>query len=256
MKRKKIALVAVGAGVGCAVYLIRKYYNKKRLKSAVKTETSVPYKQGFYEKYIKRPQDFFCALLAIVVLSPVMLIKLGSPVIFKQERPGLNGEVFTLYKFRTMTDAKDENGELLHDEVRLTPFGRMLRTTSIDELPELINILKGDMAVVGPRPLLVTYLERYNAQQARRHEVRPGFTGYAQVHGRNAITWEDKFDKDIYYVDHITFLGDWKIIFKTIKTVLKREGISSDSSVTMEEFMGTNTEDGNLCAGNKAEVES
>ena len=204
------------------------------------------HKKGFYEKFIKRPQDFLCALAAIIVLSPVMLVtailvrtKLGSPIIFKQERPGLNGKIFTLYKFRTMTDKKDENGNLLPDEIRLTNFGKKLRATSLDELPELFNILNGDMAVVGPRPLLVRYLPRYNAHQARRHEVRPGFTGYAQVNGRNSITWEDKFDKDVYYVDHVTFLGDWKIIFQTVRTVLKREGISSDTSATMEEFMGT-----------------
>lgn len=207
------------------------------------------HKKGFYEKFIKRPQDFLCALAAILVLSPVMLItailvrtKLGSPVIFKQERPGLNGKVFMLYKFRTMTDKTDENGNLLPDEVRLTGFGKKLRSTSLDELPELFNILKGDMAVVGPRPLLVRYLPRYNAHQARRHEVRPGFTGYAQVNGRNAITWEDKFDKDVYYVDHVSFSGDWKIIFQTVSTVLKREGISSETSATMEEFMGTPSE--------------
>ena len=205
------------------------------------------HKKGFYEKFIKRPQDFLCALAAIVVLSPVMLVtailvrtKLGSPIIFKQERPGLNGKIFTLYKFRTMTDKTDENGNLLPDEIRLTSFGKKLRSTSLDELPELFNILNGDMAVVGPRPLLVRYLPRYNAHQARRHEVRPGFTGYAQVNGRNSITWEDKFDKDVYYVDHVTFLGDWKIIFQTVKTVWKREGISSDTSATMEEFMGNN----------------
>lgn len=204
------------------------------------------HKKGFYEKYIKRPQDFLCALTAIIVLSPVILVtavlvrtKLGSPIIFKQERPGLNGKIFTLYKFRTMTDKKDENGNLLPDEIRLTSFGKKLRSTSLDELPELFNILNGDMAVVGPRPLLVRYLPRYNAHQARRHEVRPGFTGYAQVNGRNSITWEDKFDKDVYYVDHVTFLGDWKIIFQTVSTVLKREGISSDTSATMEEFMGS-----------------
>lgn len=205
-------------------------------------------KKGFYEKYIKRPQDFCCALAAIIVLSPIMAVtallvrvKLGSPVIFKQERPGLHGKIFTLYKFRTMTDAKDKNGNLLPDDVRLTKFGKMLRSTSLDELPELINMLKGDMAVVGPRPLLVKYLPLYNEYQARRHEVRPGFTGYAQVNGRNAITWEDKFEKDVFYVDHITFLGDWKIIFQTLKTVLKREGISSGFSVTMEEFKGSKT---------------
>lgn len=204
------------------------------------------HKRGFYEKYIKRPQDFLCATLALVVLSPILLItailvriKLGSPVLFKQQRPGLNGKIFKLYKFRTMTDQRDENGELLPDEVRLTKFGKLLRSTSLDELPELINIIKGDMSVVGPRPLLVRYLERYNEHQARRHEVRPGFTGYAQVNGRNSITWEAKFDLDVAYVDHITFLGDWKIIFKTVLTVLKREGIHSDSAVTMEEFMGS-----------------
>ena len=206
------------------------------------------HKKGFYEKYIKRPQDFCCALAATIVLSPIMAVtallvrvKLGAPVIFKQERPGLHGKIFTLYKFRTMTDAKDRNGKLLPDEVRLTKFGKMLRSTSLDELPELINMLKGDMAVVGPRPLLVKYLPLYNEHQARRHEVRPGFTGYAQVNGRNAITWDDKFEKDVFYVDHITFLGDWKIIFQTLKTVIRREGISSGSSVTMEEFKGSKT---------------
>ena len=205
----------------------------------------MPHKPGFYEKYVKRPQDFCCALLAVIVFSPVMLItallvriKLGSPVIFTQERPGLHGKVFKLYKFRSMTDERDEQGNLLPDEVRLTSFGKKLRSTSLDELPELFNMLKGDMSVVGPRPLLVRYLDRYNDHQARRHEVRPGFTGYAQVHGRNAITWEEKFDFDVEYVDHITFLGDWKIIFQTVKTVLKKDGITSDTSETMEEFMG------------------
>lgn len=204
------------------------------------------HKKGFYEKFIKRPQDFICAMMALIVLSPVLLVtailvkmKLGSPVLFKQERPGLNERIFTLYKFRTMTDETDENGKLLPDEIRLTRFGKLLRATSLDELPELINILKGDMAVVGPRPLLVRYLPLYNDEQRKRHLARPGFTGYAQVNGRNAISWEEKFRLDTEYVEHITFTGDWKIIFQTIKTVVRSDGISSDTSVTMEEFKGT-----------------
>ncbi len=204
------------------------------------------HKKGFYEKYIKCPQDFILALLALIVLSPVMLVvavlvrwKLGSPVLFRQERPGLNGKIFRLYKFRTMSDEKDADGNFLPDEVRLGTFGKRLRSTSLDELPSLFNVLRLEMSLVGPRPLLVRYLPRYNAHQARRHEVRPGFTGYAQVNGRNALSWEEKFDHDVAYVDHVTFLGDWKIMFQTVFTVLRREGISSDTSVTMEEFMGT-----------------
>ncbi|MEQ2041845.1 sugar transferase [Mediterraneibacter gnavus] len=204
------------------------------------------HKKGVYEKYIKRPQDMLCALLALIVLSPILFItaflvrvKLGSPVIFKQERPGLNGKIFTLYKFRTMTDERDSEGNLLPDEVRLTKFGKLLRSTSLDELPELLNILFGDIAVIGPRPLLVEYLPRYNAEQRRRHEVRPGLSGLAQVNGRNAISWEDKFKYDVQYVDHVTFLGDWKIIFQTILNVIKRDGINSDTAATMEIFMGT-----------------
>lgn len=206
----------------------------------------IPHQKGFYEKFIKRPQDILLSLLAMIVLSPVLLItailvrtKLGSPVIFKQKRPGLDEKVFTLYKFRTMTDAKDPDGNLLPDEVRLTKFGKLLRSTSLDELPELWNIFRGDIAVVGPRPLLVEYLSRYNEQQRRRHEVRPGLSGLAQVNGRNAISWEDKFKYDIQYVDHVTFLGDWKIIFQTILNVIKRDGINSETAATMEIFMGT-----------------
>ena len=201
---------------------------------------------GPYERFIKRPQDFLCALLAIVVLSPVMLvtallvrINLGSPVLFRQERPGRYGRPFTLYKFRSMLPPKDGVIDPAQDAARLTPFGKKLRSTSLDELPELFNILKGDMSVVGPRPLLMRYLDRYNAHQARRNEVRPGFTGLAQVHGRNAITWEERFDWDVRYVDRITFLGDWKIIFETLGAVIRREGISPETSATMEEFMGT-----------------
>ncbi|MED3662280.1 sugar transferase [Ureibacillus terrenus] len=202
-------------------------------------------KGGIYAKYIKRPMDFILSLIAIIVLSPVFLIvallvriNLGSPVIFKQQRPGLNEKIFTMYKFRTMTDERDENGELLPDSERLTKFGKFLRSTSLDELPELFNILKGDMSIVGPRPLLVQYLPLYNDHQRRRHEVRPGLTGLAQVNGRNAITWEEKFNLDVQYVDHVSFLGDWKIIFRTVKKVFVREGINSETSATMEPFTG------------------
>ena len=201
--------------------------------------------RGIYERFVKRPQDFACALLATVCLSPVMAVtailvrtRLGSPVLFSQERPGRDGKVFRLYKFRTMTDERDAEGNLLPDEVRLTPFGKKLRSTSLDELPELFNILKGDMAVVGPRPLLVQYLPLYNEHQARRHEVRPGLTGLAQVHGRNAITWEEKFDWDVRYVDRVSFRGDWKIVLETVKAVFLREGISSEGSATMQPFEG------------------
>ena len=200
-----------------------------------------------YKNYLKRVMDFILSLLAIIVLSPVLLVvavlvrtKLGSPVLFTQERPGKDEKIFKLYKFRTMTDEKDEHGNLLSDEVRLTKFGKMLRSTSLDELPELFNILKGDMSIVGPRPSLVRYLPRYSAEQRRRHEVRPGLSGLAQVNGRNAISWEDKFKYDVEYVDNVTFLGDWKIIFQTVLNVLKRDGISSETSATMEEFMGSN----------------
>ena len=204
------------------------------------------HKQGFYEKFIKRPLDFLLALLAVILLSPILLatavlvrVKLGSPVLFRQERPGRYGRIFRLIKFRTMTDARDADGMLLPDADRLTPFGRKLRATSLDELPELFNVLRGDMSLVGPRPLLVRYLPRYNAHQARRHEVRPGFTGLAQIHGRNAISWEEKFDWDVKYVDHVTFTGDCRILLATVKTVFSHEGISSGTSATMEEFMGT-----------------
>ena len=201
---------------------------------------------GFYERFIKRPQDFLCALFAVIVLSPVLLVvailvrvKLGSPILFTQDRPGRNGKVFKLYKFRTMLPPAEGKSDPKYDAERLTPFGKLLRSTSLDELPELFNMLKGDMAVVGPRPLLVRYLERYDEHQARRHEVRPGFTGLAQVRGRNSISWEEKFDWDVKYVDNITFLGDWKIIFETVRTVLKREGISAAGEATMGEFMGS-----------------
>lgn len=199
-----------------------------------------------YRKYIKRILDIFISLSGLIVLSPVLLIlwilvrlKLGSPVLFTQQRPGKNEKIFKLYKFRSMTDEKDENGNLLPDEVRLTPFGEMLRSTSLDELPELFNILKGDMSIVGPRPLLVRYLPRYNEFQRHRHDVRPGLTGLAQTHGRNAITWEKKFEYDVEYVNKLSFALDVSIFTATVGAVLKREGINSETSATMEEFMGS-----------------
>lgn len=203
------------------------------------------HRAGFYERYTKRILDFTLSLLALIVLSPVFLvvailvhIKLGSPVLFRQARPGKDEKIFSLYKFRTMTDARGENGELLPDEVRLTHFGRVLRSTSLDELPELVNILKGDMSIVGPRPLLVKYLPLYNEEQKHRHDVRPGLTGWAQANGRNAISWEEKFALDVWYVQNISFWVDVKVIFLTLKEVFCREGISSAHSVTMEEFSG------------------
>ncbi len=201
-------------------------------------------KQGFYERYIKRPQDFLCALLALFFLSPVLLvtavlvrIKLGSPVIFKQKQPGKDEKIFTLYKFRTMTDKKDKDGNLLPDEVRLTSFGKKLRATSLDELPELFNILKGDMAVVGPRPLLVRDMVFMTTKQRKRHSVRPGLTGLAQVNGRNAIDWEKKLAYDQEYIKKITFLEDVKIIWKTIqKALLSQEGITEEGMATAEDY--------------------
>ena len=203
-----------------------------------------------YKKYIKRFMDIICALAAIIVfswlyiiLSVLVRVRLGKPILFKQERPGKNEEIFTLYKFRTMTDKRDENGNLLPDNVRLTSFGKFLRRSSLDELPEAFNILFGHMSVVGPRPLLVQYLPRYNAYQKRRHEVRPGLSGLAQVSGRNAISWEEKFDLDVKYVNNITFFGDLKIVFLTVwKAFFKRDGISQEGQATMSEFMGSGEE--------------
>lgn len=201
-----------------------------------------------YRKVLKRLLDIFCSALFLlifwwlyVILALLVRTKLGSPVIFRQQRPGLNAEPFDMIKFRTMTDERDENDDLLPDEVRLTKFGRFLRSTSLDELPEIWLIFTGKMSIVGPRPLLMRYIPLYNERQARRHEVRPGLTGYAQAYGRNSLTWEDKFEKDVYYVDHVSFLLDIKILFKTVAVVLKREGISSETSATMEEFKGSST---------------
>lgn len=203
-------------------------------------------KQGIYEKYVKRILDILFSMLflilfwwLILVIALLVKIKLGSPVIFKQPRPGKNEKIFNMYKFRTMTDERDANGELLPDDRRLTKFGNFLRKTSCDELLEIFNILKGDMSFIGPRPLLVKYLNRYSEEQHHRHDVRPGLTGYAQVHGRNLLGWEERFALDLEYVKNITFWGDVKILIDTVKVVLKREGVSSSTSVTMEEFMGT-----------------
>lgn len=204
---------------------------------------------SFYQKYIKIPQDVFIAIIALIVLSPIILIvailvriNLGAPVIFRQERAGKDGKPFFMYKFRSMSNAKDEKGNLLSDEERLGRFGKLLRSTSLDELPSLWNVICGKVSLVGPRALYVKYISRYSLEQARRLEVRPGITGLAQVNGRNAISWEKRFEYDVEYVDCITFFGDWKILFKTIGKVFKREGINSATSATMEEFMGNDTE--------------
>lgn len=203
-------------------------------------------KVSFYEKYIKRVLDILCSLAAIIlfcwlfaIVALLVRIKLGSPVIFKQPRPGKDEKVFMLHKFRSMTDETDDKGELLPDEMRLTRFGRFLRSTSLDELPELWDILIGNMSIIGPRPLLVKYLPLYNDEQRRRHEVRPGLTGWAQVHGRNLTSWEERFAYDTYYVDHLSFALDVKIIFMTVHCVFAREGISAEGSATMEAFTGT-----------------
>lgn len=190
--------------------------------------------------------DITCSIIGLIILSPIIIItailiriKLGSPIIFKQQRPGLHGKPFFVYKFRTMTNERDENGELLPDHVRLTKFGRLLRKFSLDELPQLFNVLKGDISLVGPRPLLMEYLELYTPEQARRHEVRPGITGWAQVNGRNAISWEEKFKLDVWYVDNRTFWLDIKILFLTVLKVFKSEGINQAEKITMEKFTGT-----------------
>ncbi len=206
-------------------------------------------KKGFYEAYIKTPQDVFLAAIALILLSPVILvvaifvrIKLGSPIVFKQERAGKNGKPFYMYKFRSMSDERDANGNLLPDEMRLGRFGQMLRSTSLDELPSLWNVVRCETSLVGPRALYVKYIPRYSKEQARRLEVRPGITGLAQINGRNAISWEKRFAYDVQYVDSVTFLGDWSILLRTVSKVFKREGITSATSVTMEEFMGNEME--------------
>lgn len=206
-------------------------------------------KGGIYRRFIKRPMDFILSLIAIIILSPVFMVvailvrtKLGSPVLFKQKRPGLNEEVFMMYKFRTMTDEKDENGDLLPDSIRLTKFGRLLRSTSLDELPELFNILKGDMSIIGPRPLAVQYLPYYTEQERIRHSVRPGLSGLAQINGRNTASWEQRFSYDIKYVNNITFIGDMRIVFRTIMKAVKRADIGErgvDSPPDFDKYRNT-----------------
>lgn len=217
------------------------------MQTEIKSNTKIHVQRdGIYRRYFKRPMDVILSLFAIIVLSPVLLVvallvrvKLGSPVIFKQKRPGFNEKIFTLYKFRTMTDERDENGELLPNHIRLTRFGRILRSTSLDELPELFNIIKGDMSLIGPRPLLVEYLPLYNEEQKHRHDVRPGLSGLAQVNGRNTISWEEKFEYDVEYVKNVSLLLDIKIIVQTFLKAFKREGVNKSESVTMEKFKGT-----------------
>lgn len=237
---KVILLISIFAG-GIA-FIVETLAAKKAKKQKSK---------GIYEKFVKRPMDCFLATLCLLIFSPLMLILaalvrifLGTPVLFEQERPGKDGKVFKLYKFRTMTDKRDEDGQLLADELRLTAFGKILRSSSLDELPELFNIIKGEMSLIGPRPLLVQYLPLYNQEQARRHEVRPGLTGLAQSRGRNSLSWEEKFKLDVEYVDHITFLGDLKILVDTIRSVLNSEGISARGEATMPLFMGERDQEG------------
>lgn len=198
-----------------------------------------------YKKYLKRVLDIVCSVIFIfsfwwlyIIMAIMVRIRLGSPILFKQERPGLNGKIFTMYKFRSMTNMKNKDGKLLSDEERLPRFGKILRATSLDEIPEIFNVLKGEMSLVGPRPLLVEYLPRYNEFQARRHEVKPGITGWAQINGRNTISWEDKFKYDVEYVDKYDLIFDLKIIYLTLKKVIIREGISQEGNATMEDFIG------------------
>ncbi len=199
-----------------------------------------------YRALGKRLLDLVLVILALLILSPLFMgiavlvrLKLGSPIFFRQQRPGFKGRPFRMLKFRTMTNDRDANGALLPDEKRLTPFGQFLRSTSLDELPELINVLRGQMSLVGPRPLLMQYLARYTPEQARRHDAKPGVTGWAQINGRNALSWEEKFALDVWYVDHLTLGLDLKILISTARTVLRREGIAQDGHVTMSEFMGS-----------------
>lgn len=241
MKKPVVVAFATVSAITACVYI----NTKKKQERARIAGKHIPY--GPYEAVIKRPLDIILAGTMLVAVSPIMGIvsllvkaKLGTPILFTQLRPGLNEKVFRIFKFRSMTNQCGVDGELLSDEERLTPFGKMLRSTSLDELPELINIIKGEMSIVGPRPLRVEYLKRYNEKQKHRHDVRPGLTGLAQICGRNELSWEDKFKDDLKYVEKITFFGDFYIILKTVEVVLKRNGINSKNSVTMDAFMGNN----------------
>lgn len=242
MDKKKLAIaVAVGTAAGVAGYHTGKYVEKKKVQ---KESPVIPRKKGIYEKYIKRPLDVICALLAIIffcwlyaIIAVLVRVKLGSPILFKQMRPGLNEKIFPLYKFRTMTDERDENGELLPDEVRLTKFGKWLRSTSLDELPGVYNILNGTMSVIGPRPQLVRDMVFMSDRQRLRHTVKPGLSGLAQVNGRNGISWEEKLDWDLKYIEKITFLGDVKIIIDTVgKAFVKKEGINREGTASDMDF--------------------
>lgn len=242
MKNIRNGVVLASAGVFAFAYIHK--VTRKVQEQAQSKGLHVPY--GPYEAFFKRPLDMLLSGIGLVVLSPVLgitallvWVKLGKPVLYKQQRPGVDEKIFTLYKFRTMTDEKDRNGNLLADKKRLTEFGKWLRSTSLDELPELWNILKGDMSIVGPRPLLVEYLPRYSKKQKHRHDVKPGLTGLAQVSGRNRISWEEKFEDDIEYVNRITFSGDIKISLKTLFIVLKKSDINSDTFATMQAFIGS-----------------
>lgn len=244
--RAIIAVTGVLAALAAIAGMIDRKGEKEREEKARHDGWEMHKPYGVYEKYLKRPLDFFLSSLALVVLSPVMIVtavlvrvKLGSPILFTQGRPGRNEEIFKLYKFRTMTDERDSDGELLPDEVRMTKFGSLLRSTSLDELPELFNIIRGDMSLIGPRPLLIKYLPRYTSEQRHRHDVLPGLTGYAQAHGRNAVSWNEKFKMDVWYTRNISLKTDVSIFFDTIRSVLKHEGINSETSATMDEFMGT-----------------
>lgn len=243
MKKIMRFVTALGAASFILGFIISIFEKRKEKAGREKEEKHRFY--GPYEAYFKRPLDFALAFMALIFLAPVLAVtavlvrvKLGTPVIFFQERPGRDGRLFRLYKFRTMTEEKGADGKLLPDEERLTDFGKKLRSSSLDELPELFNILKGDMSLVGPRPLLVAYLPRYNQRQLHRHDVSPGLTGLAQVSGRNSLSWEEKFEDDVLYVEKITLAGDLKILLRTFLVVVKGTGISSDTSVTMEEFRG------------------